>query len=128
MHIEFDHVHFRCADMGKTVAFYREVMGAEFLGEAELAGRKAVRLQLGGKNLVFFQAEPDHPGTVESAATRLGAYHLAYWVEDHDAAVSWFKSRGANFLREGIMATPELKVAFIEAPDGMQIELMQKLK
>ncbi len=127
MQLEFDHVHFRCKDMDKTVAFYRNIMGAELVEEVDLAGKRAVRLQLGGKRLVFFQAGADHPGTVESAATRLGAYHLAYWVEDHDAAVAWFKQRGAIFLREGILATPTLKVAFIEAPDGMQIELMQKL-
>lgn len=126
MQLTIDHLHYRCADMAQTKKFYCEVLGAEWLEEVELAGRPVMRLRLGGAALAFSPAPVDTP-PAESADRRLGAYHLAFTVDDHDRAVAYYKQRGAKFVREGVMASPHLKVAFIEAPDGMLVELMENL-
>ncbi len=125
MQLAFDHVHYRCSDLEAARRFYCDVLGAEYLETVELAGRPVMRLRLGGIHLLFSPSGEE--GNPEPADRRLGAYHIAFFVEDHDAAVAHFKSRGAKFVREGVMASPHLKVAFIEAPDGMQVEIMQKL-
>ena len=126
MQLRFDHVHYRCRDVEKTRAFYCDVLGAEHLETATLAGRPVMKLRLGG-TLLFFSPSAESPEFEESADQRLGAYHIAFFVNNHDEAVRYFKSRGAKFVREGVQASPTLKVAFIEAPDGMQVEIMEKM-
>lgn len=128
MQLEFEHVHYRCADMQATVKWYIEVMGATFVAEKMLAGNPAVRLELGGTVLNFFPAKPDAGLEVIPATEKLGAYHIAFFVNHLEDAVAYFKQRGAVFCLEPFMAAPDLKVAFIDAPDGMQVELMQKIQ
>ncbi len=126
MQLQFEHVHYRCSDLEEVKRFYCDVMGAEYLDTVELSdGRRIMKLRLGGVLLFFSPAAEVR--TPEPADQRMGAYHIAFFVEDHDEAVAYYKQRGAKFVREGVMASPTLKVAFIEAPDGMQVELMQKL-
>ncbi|KAA3619277.1 MAG: hypothetical protein DWQ05_00740 [Calditrichaeota bacterium] len=126
MELNFEHIHYRCADMHATTQWYIDVLGATFLEEKMLAGNRAIRLELGGTILNFFPADKSLKNI--PAMEKLGAYHIAFFVENHDAAVAHFKKRGALFFKEGIMAAPDLKVAFIEAPDGMQVELMEKIQ
>jgi len=128
MQLKFDHVHYRCADLDRARRFYCDVLGAELIEERELAGRRVLRLKLGDVYLLLSPAPPGQPHRPESADQRLGAYHIAFFVENHDRAVEYFKQRGAHFVREGVMASDDLKVAFIEAPDGMQVELMERVK
>lgn len=127
MQLIYEHIHYRCVDMEKTAKWYQDVMGAELYEDVVLAGNRCIRLRLGGTVLAFFPAPPELKDPVP-ATKRLGAYHIAFFVENHDEAVAYYKSRGAVFFKEGIMASPTLKVAFIDAPDGMQVELMEKLK
>ncbi len=128
MKLEFEHVHYRCTDMQATVKWYIEVMGAKFLEEKVLAGNPAVRLELGGTILNFFPAAAETDLPKIPAKEKLGAYHITFFVENVDAAVAYFKNRGAKFFKEGLMAATDLKVAFIEAPDGMLVELMETIQ
>ncbi len=126
MELQFEHVHYRCSDLEATRAFYCDVLGAEHVETANLAGRTVMKLRLGDVLLFFSPASVDNPKP-EPAQERMGAYYIAFFVKNHDEAVDYFKRRGATFSREAVMASPHLKVAFIEAPDGMQVELMEKI-
>ena len=53
------------------------------------------------------------------------------WAEDFrqyalDAAMRELKDRGAEFEGDPIVVNPTLRVAFISAPDNIQIELLQR--
>jgi hypothetical protein len=56
---------------------------------------------------------------------------LSFWKNlfsmQHYAWQQKRSRRGAKFVIENLMATPKRKVAFFEAPDGMQVELMEDL-
>ncbi len=126
MQLRFEHVHYRCSDLDETRRFYCDVMGAEYLDTVELSnGRRIMKLNLGGVLLFFSPAAEAR--SAEPASERMGAYHIAFFVDDLEQAVAYYKKRGARFAVESYMASPTLKVAFIEAPDGMQIELMERL-
>jgi len=127
MQLQFEHVHYRCADMPATVKWYIDVMGATFIAEKVLAGNPAVRLELGGTVLNFFPAKAEAGLKVTPATEKLGAYHIAFYVENLEEAVQYYKNRGAIFCLEPFMAAADLKVAFIDAPDGMQVELMENV-
>lgn len=123
MNLKYDHAHFRCTDLEATIAFYEKMLDAEIIKRSEHAGRVIVTLQIGGTKFCLSPAGGELK--IEENGKRLGVYHLAFIVPDHDEAVAECKRRGAKFTIENFMATPARKVAFFDAPDGMQVELMQ---
>ena len=125
MNLKYDHAHFRCTELEAAIAFYQRMLDAEIVKRSEHAGRVIVTLQIGGTKLCLSPAGGEFK--TEENGKRLGVYHLAFNVPNLDEAVAICKQRGASFTIENFMATPARKVAFFDAPDGMQVELMQDL-
>jgi len=126
MKLQYDHAHFRCADFDKAVEFYQKMLDAAIIKRSEHGGRVIVTLRAGDTK---FCLSPSTGGDLkaEENASRLGVYHLAFLVPNLDEAIAECKRRGAHFTVENFMATPTRKVAFFDAPDGMQVELMQDM-
>lgn len=127
MNLIYDHAHYRCANLDKAVEFYQTILDAEIIKRSESGGRIIVTLRLGDTNFCLSPAAPGSDQKPEENAKRLGVYHIAFLVPNLDEAIAEYKRRGAHFTVENFMATPTRKVAFFDAPDGMQVELMQDL-
>jgi lactoylglutathione lyase len=120
------HTRYRVSDLEKTVAFYRDVLGLELV-------RRHTSPR--GSQLVFFKA----PGSEEeieicqfdgSGEVKVGhdITHLAFEVEDLDAFAKQSAARGYP-LSDGPTPTGSGSViAFIDAPEGYEIELIQREK
>ncbi len=124
---EFHHIHFRASSFDEVRAFYCGILEAEDLGLIALAGAEHLRLKLAGQVLNF---APDVPGRIDAAVPatkRLGIYHIAFTVENLDESCAFYESRGAKFASDVLLPTDDLKVRFIQAPDGMHVELMELL-
>ena len=117
------HTRYRVSDLEKTVRFYHDVLGLE-----EVKRHKSPR----GSELVFFKA----PGSDElieickfdgSGPVNVGndITHLAFEVEDLEAFAARTKEKGYP-LSDGPTQTGSGSViAFIDAPEGYEIELIQ---
>lgn len=120
------HTRYRVSDLEKTVSFYRDVLGLEEVRRST-SGR--------GSQLVFFKA----PGSEElieickydaSGPVQVGPdlTHLAFEVEDidafakHSAALGYPLSDGPHRSESGSA------IAFIDAPEGYEVELIQPAK
>ncbi len=118
------HTRYRVADLAKTVSFYTEVLGLE-----EIRRHKSPR----GSELVFLKT----PGSEElieicqydaSGPVVVGPdlTHLAFEVED----IATFAEHSARLgypLSDGPTTTSTGSVfAFIDAPEGYEIELIQR--
>ena len=120
------HTRYRVSDLEKTVSFYKDVLGLE-----EIRRSKSPR----GSELVFFKA----PGSEEeieickfegSGPVNVGydITHLAFEVDDLDAFAKQAASKGYP-LSDGPTPTGGGSViAFIDAPEGYEVELIQKAK
>ena len=114
------------ADLEKTAAFYRDVLGLR-----EVQRSTSPR----GSRLVFFKA----PGSEElielcqfdaSGPVVVGPdlTHLAFEVEDLDAFAKHAAAKGYP-LSDGPTPTGNgSAIAFIDAPEGYEIELIQPPK
>lgn len=127
MNLHYEHVHFRCADLEQAIDFYQKLLDAEIVKRSEYGGRIIVTLRIGDTHICLSPASPGGGLAPEVNAKRLGVYHLTFLVPNLDEAVAECKRRGANFVIENLTANPKRKVAFFEAPDGMQVELMEDL-
>ncbi len=117
------HTRYRVHDLEKTVAFYRDVLGLEKTRE-HTSGR--------GSQLVFFKA----PGSDEeieickfdeSGPVRVGPdlTHLAFEVEDLEAFARHAEALGYPLSAGPHPSSNGSKLAFIDAPEGYEIELIQ---
>lgn len=117
------HTRYRVTDLDLTIAFYRDVLGLQ-------QTRRSTSSR--GSELVFFKA----PGSEEeieickfdeSGPVEVGPdlTHLAFEVEDLKAFAVHAEKLGFP-LSDGPTETSSGSViAFIDAPDGYEIELIQ---
>lgn len=120
------HTRYRVADLDRTVSFYKDVLGLE-----EVRRSTSPR----GSTLVFFKA----PGSEEeieichypaSGPVTMGPdlTHLAFEVEDLAAFAEHAKAKGYP-LSDGPTETSSGSViAFIDAPEGYEVELIQRAR
>jgi len=123
---KYDHIHFKCSDPDKTVTFFKENFGAKEVIRFEVNGMSIVTLDIGG---LWYNFSPRRPGeTVDSRMepVRYGVYHIALKTKDLAAEARKLKARGVKFTQDVAQANPTTKYAFIEGPDGISIELLQR--
>ncbi len=114
-------------DLGRSVAWYRDVLGAEVVGE--YGGTSAVLRFVGSWLLLVTGGEPtaDKP-TVTMAAPAdpdTATAELIVAVPDCRAAHAELVARGAGFLTEPIEYPWEIR-AFFRDPDGHLFEISQR--
>ena len=117
------HTRFRVADLEKTVSFYKDVLGLKEL-RRHTSGR--------GSQLVFLKApEGDEEIEIckfdESGPVVVGPdlTHLAFEVDDLEKFAKEAAAQGYS-LSDGPHATGSSKIAFIDAPEGYEIELIER--
>jgi lactoylglutathione lyase len=117
------HTRYRVHDLEKTVSFYKDVLGLEEVGR-QTSGR--------GSQLAFLKA----PGSDEeieickfdeSGPVMVGPdlTHLAFEVDDMEKFAKHAAAKGYP-LSDGPHSTGTGKIAFIDAPEGYEIELIQR--
>jgi lactoylglutathione lyase len=118
------HTRYRVQDLEKTVAFYRDVLGLTETRRS-VSGR--------GSKLVFFKA-PEGSEEIEiceyaaSGPVQVGhdLTHLAFAVTDLESFAAHAAAKGYP-LSDGPHRSPSGSViAFIDAPEGYEIELIQQ--
>ena len=124
MKFGMNHIHIKAEDPKQTAQWYVENLGAVVAGEADINGSLTVRTDLGGVRVNITQASPDilPAGTSDP---HMGLEHFGIETDDLDGAISTFASKGVKVLEE-IRSLPNgMRIAFIEAPDNVRLELMQ---
>ena len=120
------HTRYRVTDLEKTVSFYKDVLGLE-----ETRRHKSPR----GSELVFFKA----PGSEEeieickydaSGPVNVGTdiTHLAFEVDDMDAFAAHSAAKGYPLSDGPTPTSTGSVIAFVDAPEGYEIELIQRAK
>lgn len=119
------HTRYRVKDLDKTVFFYKDVLGLEEV-RRHTSGR--------GSQLVFFKA----PGSEEeieickydaSGPIVVGPdlTHLAFEVDNLDQFAKEAAAKGYP-LSDGPHESSSGRIAFIDAPEGYEIELIERSK
>jgi lactoylglutathione lyase len=119
------HTRYRVENLEKTVAFYRDVLGL-----TEVRRHRSPR----GSELVFFQV-PNSDELIEicafpaSGPLILGpdVTHLAFEVEDLERFALHAAAHGYP-LSDGPTESSSGRFAFIDAPEGYEIELIEPRK
>ena len=120
------HTRYRVHDLEKTVSFYRDVLGLEEV-RRHTSGR--------GSQLVFLKA----PGSAEeielckfdeSGPVVVGPdlTHLAFEVDDMEKFARHAAAKGYPLSDGPHRTEPGDAIAFVDAPEGYEIELIERAK
>jgi lactoylglutathione lyase len=117
------HTRYRVKDLEKTVSFYKDVLGLKEL-RRHTSGR--------GSQLVFLKA-PESQEEIEickfdqSGPVTVGPdlTHLAFEVDDLERFAREAAAKGYP-LSDGPHESSSGKIAFIDAPEGYEIELIER--
>ncbi len=120
------HTRYRVNDLDKTAFFYTQVLGLK-----EISRHTSPR----GSTLAFFQA----PGSEEQieichypksgpVEVQPDLTHLAFEVEDIDAFAKQAAEKGYPLSDGPTVTGSGSKIAFIDGPEGYEIELIEKKK
>lgn len=120
------HTRYRVNDLERTVQFYRNVLGLE-----EVRRHKSPR----GSELVFLKA-PESEELIELCFFPAGGpvqvqpdlTHLAFQVDSLDAFGQHLAKLGIKYSDGPHLRPDGSGIAFIDAPEGYEIELIQMAK
>lgn len=120
------HTMLRVGDLERSIAFYTEVLGMRLMRRKDYPEGKFTLAFLGYQDESEAAAlELTHNWGVTKYDMGTAYGHLALEVDDVYAAVEAIRARGGKILREaGPMNAGTTIIAFVEDPDGYQIELL----
>jgi catechol 2,3-dioxygenase-like lactoylglutathione lyase family enzyme len=139
-----DHVGVIVNDLSAAKEFFLD-LGLEVLGEAEVEGewversiglndfRKTI-VMLGMPDgeatleLVKFHADLDGKNIQPSSSNTLSTCHIAFAVEDIEVIVAKLKKRGAELFGEIQNYENAYKLCNVRGPEGIILELAEKIK
>ena len=118
------HTRYRVNDLERTVKFYRAVLGLE-----EIKRHKSPR----GSELVFLKTPGSEelieicflPGS-EPVQVQPDLMHLAFEVDSLEEFAKHLAAHGLEYSDGPTTSSAGTTFAFIDAPEGYEIELIQK--
>jgi len=121
----FGHIHIKARDPRKTAQWYVDMFGARPLGERDVRGALFVPIQMNGVTINISNPRPGEAMGEGDAQLHYGLEHIAINTDDLDADLARFREQGLQIFETAESATG--KIAFVEGPDSVRIELMQAL-
>jgi catechol 2,3-dioxygenase-like lactoylglutathione lyase family enzyme len=118
MSFAVNHVHLKTPDPAATARFYMENFGATM--KSEIPGR-GVQLDLHGLQLNITTLI-----AVQNHEQHYGIEHIAVNTDDYAGTLAKLKANGVRILEE-LPVNNGRHVCFLQAPDGAQMELIEKV-
>ena len=119
MAIGIHHVHVKTRDPKQTLRFYLENLGATLIADRGPRGYQVNLhgLQLNITPIIDSQTREQH----------YGIEHIAVDTDDYAGTLAKFRANGVRVLEE-LPPTNGRRVGFVEAPDGAQIEVIERVQ
>jgi catechol 2,3-dioxygenase-like lactoylglutathione lyase family enzyme len=148
-----EHIGFTVPDINEACDFFEKILGAKTLYTAATNFRDDktdwMRVHLNvdprcvikefrymrcgnGSNLEVFQYEAPDQNTILPKNSDIGGHHLAFYVDDMDAAIAFLRKNGVKVLGEPTAYTegPNIGLTwcYFMAPWGLQLEIVSAPK
>jgi lactoylglutathione lyase len=122
----YDHIHLRTRDPRGTAEWYARMFGAKVLESVQSDGQPRIDLDINGLTVFIAQVPTDAEMAQAPADPHLGLDHFGLRVDDLGAAAAELKAQGAVFTLEPRQLRPGVKIAFVQCPDNVRVELLER--
>ena len=121
----YDHIHLRSPNPEATAQWYEQMLGAEVIRSMQ-QGKPRIDLKLGGASIFIAAVTPGDGVNPPPRTPYQGLDHFGLCVTGIDAVVAELKAKGVEFTKEPTTVRPGVRVAFLRAPEGVSIELLDR--
>ena len=124
--LTFDHVHLVSQDPKTTAAWYVDKLGGRIVRDIEVRGAPQVYVAIGNA-MVLVRGQRPAETVAAKPGLQWGVDHFGLQVKgDFDGFCGELKSKGVAFSLEPTDINPATRIAFIRAPDGVSVELLDR--
>jgi len=121
----YDHIHLRSPNPEATATYYERMFGAEVLRSMQ-QGKPRIDLKLGGANVFIAPVQAGDGVNPAPTTPYQGLDHFGLTVSGIDSIAAELKAKGAVFTKEPTTIRPGVRVCFIQGPEGVSIELLER--
>lgn len=127
MRYHFDHIHVTSPDPRRGARWWAATFGATVLPEVETGSMLFAPVSLDGVKITFSGPRPGNAQAPADPAPipHYGLEHLGVTVEDLEAVLAEFRAQGLKIYER--KQSDAYKIAFVDTPDGVCLELMEPL-
>ena len=124
--LSFDHVHLVSKDPQATARWYVDKLGGDVVRSVDVRGAPQVYVSLAGA-MVIVRGQRPAESAEEKPGLQWGVDHFGLRVRgDFDAFCAGLRGNGVAFSLEPVDFNPTTRIAFIKAPDGVSVELLNR--
>lgn len=124
-----NHVHIRSSDPHASASWYEKHFGAKILSAREvMPGTITVSMELDGpvRLNISSQLAGSSPQRADAELNRLGLEHFGFVTEDLEGDLDRLKAAGIRIVLPLTEVAGGGRLAYIEGPDDVLIELVQR--
>jgi len=124
-----NHVHIRSSDPQTSASWYEKHFGAKILSAREvMPGTITVSMELDGpvRLNISSQLAGSSPQRADAELNRLGLEHFGFVVDDLEGDLDRLKEAGIRIVLPLTEVAGGGRLAYIEGPDDVLIELVQR--
>lgn len=122
----FDHVHLLSGNPKATADWYVENLGATLLKNATIRGAPQIYVGFDGF-IVIVRGQRESEQAPKKADLHWGIDHFGLRVSgDFDGFCDELQRKGVTFSLPPTDFNPTTRIAFIDAPDGVSVELVSR--
>lgn len=119
-----DHFHLRSLNPVAAAQFFIEHFGAWEMRRVKNGDKLRVVLSLAGLTLFIEEVPAETP--LPPKPPFLGYEHLGLTVPNIAEALAYLKAKGVTIAQDSTKLNDALTIAFIEGPDRIRIELLER--
>lgn len=124
--LSFDHVHVISKQPKDTADWYADRLGGTITKSATVKDAPQIYVSFGDAFIIVRGQRPGESAQ-DKASTEWGADHFGFNVQgDFDAFCAGLRAKGVKFSMEPTDINPATRIAFVDAPDGVSIELLSR--
>jgi lactoylglutathione lyase len=120
-----DHIHIVCRNLEEGVKYFERMFDGKEVARGEYKGTPLVRVDVKGTIIGIMGTDPK-AGRLEPGKGSAGLDHFGFKVNNMDQTAAELKKKGAKFTVGPDQTPAGLKFAFLEGPEGVRIELVEK--
>ena len=124
--LAFDHVHLVAKDPQATADWYVDKLGGKIVRSLNVKGAPQIYVSFGGF-IVIVRGQRPAEVAEEKPGLQWGVDHFGVGVKgDFDSFCEGLRKKGVTFSLDPTDFNPTTRIAFIDAPDGVSVELLNR--
>jgi catechol 2,3-dioxygenase-like lactoylglutathione lyase family enzyme len=113
-------------DIQKSLVFYRDLLGLQFIEERPVWFGTMHRLRFGTSDFKLIAPKTVPPKGAVGLENLLGFRYVTFVIKNLDGVCAALKAKGVEFTTEAKEIRPGTRIAMVKDPDGNIVEFVER--